>query len=111
MSDSFLYSGDDAAMMSEVQHYHIAARQFRSICSGAKPGCQLGHHWHLLLNVHAKGMYEHLCKYLFNIYASWTVTVTVSLSWMCLIQLQCEGQLLLNVVVSRMGYYLFLMYL
>ena len=26
MSDSFLYSGNDAAMMSELQHYCVAAR-------------------------------------------------------------------------------------
>ena len=26
MSDSFLYSGDDAAMMSELQHCHVASR-------------------------------------------------------------------------------------
>ena len=27
MSDSFLYSGDDAAIMSELQHCHVAVRQ------------------------------------------------------------------------------------
>ena len=30
MSDRFLYSGDDAAMMSELQHCRVAARE----CSG-----------------------------------------------------------------------------
>ena len=30
MSDSFLYSGDDAVMMSELQHCCVAARE----CSG-----------------------------------------------------------------------------
>ena len=29
MSDSFLYSGDDAAMMSELQRCHVAVRQHR----------------------------------------------------------------------------------
>ena len=51
MSDSFLYSSDDAAMMSELQRYCVVARQCRSVDSGAKLGCQLRHHWHLLLNV------------------------------------------------------------
>ena len=44
MSDRFLYSSDDAAMMSELQHYCVAARQCRSIGSGAKLRCQLRHH-------------------------------------------------------------------
>ena len=30
MCDSFLYSGDDAAMMSELQHHCVAAME----CSG-----------------------------------------------------------------------------
>ena len=32
MSNSFLYSGDDAIMISELQHYHVAVRE----CSGRK---------------------------------------------------------------------------
>ena len=51
MSDSFSYSGDYAVMMSELQHCHVAARQCSGISSETKLGCQLGHQWHLLLNV------------------------------------------------------------
>ena len=43
MSDSFLYSGDDVMMMSELQHCHIAVRQCSGVASEGKTG--------LLLNV------------------------------------------------------------
>ena len=33
MSDSFLYSGDDAAMMSDLQPCHVAMRQPSGISS------------------------------------------------------------------------------
>ena len=36
MSDSFLYSGDDAAMMSELQHCHVAVRQHSGVSSEGK---------------------------------------------------------------------------
>ena len=51
MSDIFLYSGDDAVLMSELHCYHVDVRQCNSVPSGEQLGCQLGHHWHLLLNV------------------------------------------------------------
>ena len=39
MSDSFLYSGDDAVMMSELQHCCVAARE----CSGVSSESEAGH--------------------------------------------------------------------
>ena len=39
MSDSFLYSGDDASMMSELQHCHVVARQCSGVSSESKAGC------------------------------------------------------------------------
>ena len=42
MSDSFLYSGDDAAMMSELQHCHVAVRQNNGISSESKAGLSAG---------------------------------------------------------------------
>ena len=50
MSDSVLYSGDDAVMMSELQHCCVAARGCSGISSESEAGCELGHQWHLLLN-------------------------------------------------------------
>ena len=38
MSDSFLYIGDDAAMMSELHHCHVAARE----CSGVSSENEAG---------------------------------------------------------------------
>ena len=38
MSDRFLYSGDDAVMMSELQHCHVPARQCSGIGSESKAG-------------------------------------------------------------------------
>ena len=42
MSDSFLYSGDDAAMMSELQHCCVAARECSGISSESKAGLSMG---------------------------------------------------------------------
>ena len=36
-----LYSSDDVVMMSELQHYCVAVKQWRSIGSGVKLGFQL----------------------------------------------------------------------
>ena len=36
MSDSFLYSGDDAAMMSELQCCRVAARECSNVSSESK---------------------------------------------------------------------------
>ena len=49
MSDSFLYSGDDAAMMSELQSCHVAVTEYSGISSESEAGLS-GYHWHLLLN-------------------------------------------------------------
>ena len=38
MSDSFLYTGDDAAMMSELQHCRVAARECSGISSESEAG-------------------------------------------------------------------------
>ena len=38
ISDSFLYSGDDAAMMSELQHCCVAGRECSGISSESKAG-------------------------------------------------------------------------
>ena len=38
ISDNFLYSGDDVAMMSELQRYHVAARECSGISSESKAG-------------------------------------------------------------------------
>ena len=46
MSDSFLYSGvysgDDAAMMSELQWYCVAVRQCSGVSSESKAGLSVG---------------------------------------------------------------------
>ena len=42
MSDSFLYSGADAAMMSELQHCHVAVREHSGIISVSKAGLSVG---------------------------------------------------------------------
>ena len=42
VSDGFLCSGDDTAIMSELQHYHVAVRQYKSTAFGGKLGCQVG---------------------------------------------------------------------
>ena len=42
MSDSFLYSGDDAVMMSELQHCHVAVRECSGISSDSKAGLSVG---------------------------------------------------------------------
>ena len=42
MSESFLYSGDDAVMMSELQHSHVTARQHSSISSHSEAGLSVG---------------------------------------------------------------------
>ena len=39
MISDVLYSGEDAAMMSEPQHYCIAIRQRKRVGSGVKLGC------------------------------------------------------------------------
>ena len=41
MSDRFLYSGDDAAMMSELQHCHLAARQHSGVSSESEAGTSM----------------------------------------------------------------------
>ena len=38
MSDSFLYSGDDAAMMSEMQYCDVAVRECNGVGSESKAG-------------------------------------------------------------------------
>ena len=38
MSDSFLYSVEDAAMMSELQHCHVAVRECSGISFESKVG-------------------------------------------------------------------------
>ena len=42
MSDSFLYSGDDAAMMSELQHCCVAVREYSGVSSESKAGLSMG---------------------------------------------------------------------
>ena len=42
MSDSFLYSGDDAAMMSELQHCCVAVRECSGVSSESKAGLSSG---------------------------------------------------------------------
>ena len=42
MSDSFLYSGHNAAMMSELQHCCVAARQCSGISSESEAGLSVG---------------------------------------------------------------------
>ena len=42
MSDSFFYSGDDAAMMSELQHCCVAVRECSGVSSDSKAGLSMG---------------------------------------------------------------------
>ena len=42
MSDSFLYSGDDAGMMSELQHCYVAARQCSGVSFEREAGLSVG---------------------------------------------------------------------
>ena len=42
MSDSFLYSGDDAAMMSELQHCCVAMRECSGVSSESEAGLSMG---------------------------------------------------------------------
>ena len=42
MSDSFLYSGDDAAMMSELQCCCVAARECSGVSSESEAGLSMG---------------------------------------------------------------------
>ena len=42
MSDSFFYSGHEAAMMSELQHCCVAARECSGISSESKAGLSVG---------------------------------------------------------------------
>ena len=42
MSDSFLYSGDDAAMMSELRHCCVAARECSGVSSESEAGLSMG---------------------------------------------------------------------
>ena len=42
MSDSFLYSGDDTVMMSELQRYCVAARECSGVSSDSEAGLSKG---------------------------------------------------------------------
>ena len=42
MPDSFLYSGDDAVMKSELQHCRVAARECSGVSSESKAGLSVG---------------------------------------------------------------------
>ena len=42
MSNSLLYSGDDAVMMSELKHCHVAARECNGVGSESKAGLSVG---------------------------------------------------------------------
>ena len=42
MSNSFLYSGDDAVMMSELQHCRVAARECSGVSSESDTGLSVG---------------------------------------------------------------------
>ena len=42
MSNSFLFSGDDAVMMSELQHCHVAVRECSGVSSESKAGLSAG---------------------------------------------------------------------
>ena len=42
MSDSFLYSGDDAVMMSELQHCCIAESEHSGVSSESEAGLSVG---------------------------------------------------------------------
>ena len=42
MSDSFIYSGDDAVMMSELQHCHVAVRECSGVSSESEAGMSGG---------------------------------------------------------------------
>ena len=42
MCDCFLYSGDDAVMMSVLQHCHVAVRECSGVSSESKAGLSVG---------------------------------------------------------------------
>ena len=42
MSDSFLYNDDDAAMMSELQHCCVVARECSGVSSESETGLSIG---------------------------------------------------------------------
>ena len=42
MSDTFLYSGNDAVMMSELQRCHVAARHHSGVGSESEAGLSVG---------------------------------------------------------------------
>ena len=65
ISDSFLYSGDDAMMISEPQHCHVAVREHSGISSMGEAGLSVG-----------TSMYVHLRKSLFNRMATIQVPAT-----------------------------------
>ena len=66
MSDSFLYSGDDAVMMSELQHCCVASKKHSGISSESETGLSVGTAMALAPECDLKFMYVHLCKLLFN---------------------------------------------
>ena len=81
MSDSFLYSGDYAAMMSELQYCHVAVRQHSGISSESEAGLSvwtsMAHAPECGLTIRAKGMYVRLHTSLFNIKGLFRRTVKV----------------------------------
>ena len=42
MSDTLLYSGDDAVMMSELQHCHVAVKECNGVSSESEAGLSVG---------------------------------------------------------------------
>ena len=56
MSDNFLYDGDDAGMMSELQHCHVAARWHSDKSSEREAGLSVGASIAPATDVHAKRM-------------------------------------------------------
>ena len=64
-----LYSGDDAVMMSQLQHCPVSVREYGDVSCESEPGVSVGISTALTpecRNVCAKGMYMRLCKCLFN---------------------------------------------
>ena len=66
ISDSFLYSGDDEVMMSELQHYCVAVKKCSGISSESEAGLSVGTSMPLDPECDLTFMYVHLCKSLFN---------------------------------------------
>ena len=67
MSDSFLCSVVDAAMMSELQHCCVAVNKCSGISSESEAGLSVGSSLALAPECSLTlGMYVHLCKSLFN---------------------------------------------